>query len=106
MTARRTRGSGPQAARDADGERQHTSVFFKGSGPGSTAYCRKTYAAALEQTEQMYRAAALVGPATRPLQVFYSLRQAGRATESFFERHFAAAAQPAGSGWTTHTMAA
>ncbi|MBQ0867333.1 MULTISPECIES: YaaC family protein [Streptomyces] len=40
---------------------------------------RKTYAAALEQTEQMFRAAAVVGPATRPLQVFYGLSQAGRA---------------------------
>nr|WSW49857.1 YaaC family protein [Streptomyces sp. NBC_01001] len=40
---------------------------------------RKTYAAALEQAEQMFRAAAVVGPATRPLQVFYGLSQAGRA---------------------------
>ncbi|MEU0839521.1 YaaC family protein [Streptomyces sp. NPDC005962] len=40
---------------------------------------RKTYSAALEQTEQMFRAAAVVGPATRPLQVFYGLSQAGRA---------------------------
>ncbi|MFF4755215.1 YaaC family protein [Streptomyces sp. NPDC002514] len=44
-----------------------------------TASRRKTYAAALEQTEQMFRAAAVVGPATRPLQVFYGLSQAGRA---------------------------
>ncbi|MFD6471549.1 YaaC family protein [Streptomyces goshikiensis] len=40
---------------------------------------RKTYGAALEQAEQMFRAAAVVGPATRPLQVFYGLSQAGRA---------------------------
>lgn len=40
---------------------------------------RKTYAAAPEQAEQMFRAAATVGPATRPLQVFYGLSQAGRA---------------------------
>ncbi|MGW9382434.1 YaaC family protein [Streptomyces albidoflavus] len=40
---------------------------------------RRTYAAALEQAEQMFRAAAVVGPATRPLQVFYGLSQAGRA---------------------------
>ncbi|MET9347597.1 YaaC family protein [Streptomyces termitum] len=40
---------------------------------------RKTYAAALEQAEQMFRAAAVVTPATRPLQIFYGLSQAGRA---------------------------
>ncbi|MET9720280.1 YaaC family protein [Streptomyces rochei] len=45
-----------------------------GSGPR-----RRTYAAALEQAEQMFTAAAVVGPATRPLQVFYGLSQAGRA---------------------------
>ncbi|MFH8692501.1 YaaC family protein [Streptomyces anulatus] len=43
---------------------------------------RKTYAAALEQTGQMFRAAAVVGPATRPLQIFYGLSQAGRAIAS------------------------
>lgn len=40
---------------------------------------RATYVFALEQAEQMFRAAATVGPATRPLQVFYGLSQAGRA---------------------------
>ncbi|WP_405633746.1 YaaC family protein (plasmid) [Streptomyces sp. NBC_00016] len=45
----------------------------------STGARRKTYSAALEQLEQMFRAAAVVGPATRPLQVFYGLSQAGRA---------------------------
>jgi hypothetical protein len=34
---------------------------------------------ALEQAEQMFRAAVSVGPATRPLLVFYGLNQAGRA---------------------------
>ncbi|WP_030595670.1 YaaC family protein [Streptomyces anulatus] len=48
-------------------------------GRAGTGSRRKTYAAALEQTEQMFRAAAVVGPATRPLQVFYGLSQAGRA---------------------------
>ena len=48
-------------------------------GKAETGSRRKTYAAALEQTEQMFRAAAVVGPATRPLQVFYGLSQAGRA---------------------------
>ncbi|MFD9535328.1 YaaC family protein [Streptomyces sp. NPDC060010] len=48
-------------------------------GRASTGARRKTYAAALEQTGQMFRAAAVVDPATRPLQVFYGLSQAGRA---------------------------
>jgi hypothetical protein len=33
----------------------------------------------MEQAEQMFRAAAMVGHATRPLLVFYGLSQAGRA---------------------------
>ncbi|MFI1956240.1 YaaC family protein [Streptomyces xinghaiensis] len=45
----------------------------------NTGSRRKTYSAALEQLEQMFRAAAVVDPATRPLQVFYGLSQAGRA---------------------------
>ena len=40
---------------------------------------RKTYVFGLEQAEQMFRAAAVVGPATRPLLIFYGLSQAGRA---------------------------
>ncbi|MEV4968899.1 YaaC family protein [Streptomyces sp. NPDC024062] len=48
-------------------------------GKASGGARRKTYVAALEQAEQMFRAAAVVGPATRPLQVFYGLSQAGRA---------------------------
>lgn len=40
---------------------------------------QKTYAAALEQSEQTFQAAAAVGTATRPMQVFYGLSQAGRA---------------------------
>ncbi|MFC7024600.1 YaaC family protein [Promicromonospora thailandica] len=40
---------------------------------------RATYVFALEQAEQMFRAAATVGPATQPLLVFYGLSQAGRA---------------------------
>lgn len=46
------------------------------AGSGSR---HKTYATALEQAAQMFSAAAVVGPATRPLQVFYGLSQAGRA---------------------------
>jgi YaaC-like Protein len=40
---------------------------------------RKTYVFALEQAEQMFRAAAGAGVATRPLLAFYGLSQAGRA---------------------------
>jgi hypothetical protein len=45
----------------------------------ATSDRRATYVFALEQAEQMFRAAAMVGPATRPLLVFYGLSQAGRA---------------------------
>jgi hypothetical protein len=48
-------------------------------GRASSGARRKTYATALEQAGQMFKAAASVGPATRPLQVFYGLSQAGRA---------------------------
>lgn len=51
---------------------------------------RRTYVFALEQAEQMFRAAAGTGVATRPLLLFYGLSQAGRA--------IAAAAASAGSG--------
>ena len=51
---------------------------------------RRTYVFALEQAEQMFRAAAGTGVATRPLLVFYGLSQAGRA--------IAAAAASAGAG--------
>ncbi|WP_307160932.1 YaaC family protein [Streptomyces rishiriensis] len=40
---------------------------------------RETYVFALEQAEQMFRAAATVGPAAQPLLLFYGLSQAGRA---------------------------
>lgn len=40
---------------------------------------RRTYVFALEQAEQMFRAAVGTGVATRPLLVFYGLSQAGRA---------------------------
>ena len=49
-----------------------------GAASGS-AERRRTYVFALEQSEQMFRAAAGVGSATRPLLVFYGLSQAGRA---------------------------
>jgi hypothetical protein len=39
----------------------------------------KTYSTALEQAQQMFRAAEVVGPQTRSLLVFYGLSQAGRA---------------------------
>lgn len=40
---------------------------------------RVLYAAALEQFEQLRTAAAAIGPAARPLPLFYALSQAGRA---------------------------
>jgi len=54
----------PPAAADASAERRRTYVF------------------ALEQAEQMLGAARAVGPATRPLLIFYGLNQAGRAVAS------------------------
>ncbi|OQQ13133.1 hypothetical protein B0675_39580 [Streptomyces sp. M41(2017)] len=45
----------------------------------SSASRRKTYTAALEQTQQLLHAAAVVGPATSPILAFYGLSQAGRA---------------------------
>ncbi|MFF0898212.1 YaaC family protein [Streptomyces sp. NPDC003278] len=45
----------------------------------SSASRRKTYTAALEQAQQLFRAAAVVGPATSPILAFYGLSQAGRA---------------------------
>ncbi|MDG4826406.1 hypothetical protein O7635_31535 [Asanoa sp. WMMD1127] len=54
---------------------------------------RAVYTAALEQAEQLFRAAATVGPATRPLLAFYGLSQAGRSIAA------AASAAPAPDGW-------
>ena len=51
---------------------------------------RRTYVFALEQAEQMFRAASGTGVATRPMLLFYGLGPAGRAV--------AAAAASAGSG--------
>lgn len=48
-------------------------------GATENAERRRTYVFALEQAEQMFRAAESVGPAARPLLVFYGLSQAGRA---------------------------
>lgn len=49
------------------------------SSAATTDERRATYVFGLEQAEQMFRAAVTVGPATRPLLVFYGLSQAGRA---------------------------
>lgn len=40
---------------------------------------QRTYQAALGQAEELFRAAAVVSPASRPLPLFYGLSQAGRA---------------------------
>lgn len=45
----------------------------------ATPLRRRTYAAAMEQFEDLLRAAEQVGPAARPLPLFYALSQAGRA---------------------------
>ncbi|MFE6930868.1 YaaC family protein [Streptomyces sp. NPDC057699] len=47
---------------------------------GSTPERQAVYASALEQAEQFFRAARMVGPATQPALAFYGLSQAGRAT--------------------------
>lgn len=48
--------------------------------PTTTAVERRTtYVFALEQAEQMFRAATAIGTATRPLLIYYGLSQAGRA---------------------------
>ncbi len=52
---------------------------------------RRTYVSALEQAEQLFTAAEGVGPASRPLLLFYGLSQAGRA--------LAAAGRARGVGW-------
>lgn len=50
---------------------------------------REVFSSSLEQAEQLFRAAATVGVATKPLLAFYGLAQAGRAI----------AAAVAGDGW-------
>lgn len=54
---------------------------LRASPPGrATTSARKgTFKAALEQAQQLFNAAAGVGPAARPLLLFYGLSQAGRA---------------------------
>jgi hypothetical protein len=53
---------------------------------GLDAQRRRTFQAALEQSEQFLRAAASVGYETKPVQVFYGLSQAGRAIAAASER--------------------
>jgi hypothetical protein len=48
---------------------------------------RETFALALEQSEQLFSAAATVGPSTRPILIFYGLSQAGRALVAAREEH-------------------
>lgn len=47
---------------------------------------KPTFAAAMEQSEQLFAAAEAVGPEARPLPLFYALSQAGRAIAAAFER--------------------
>ncbi|MFG2815024.1 YaaC family protein [Streptomyces sp. NPDC048410] len=48
-------------------------------GYASSGSRQKLFSSALEQSEQLFTAAASVGPASRPLVLFYGLSQAGRA---------------------------
>lgn len=56
---------------------------LRASPPGHVTEPRRaTFAMALEQAEQLFNAAAGIEPAARPLALFYSLSQAGRALVS------------------------
>lgn len=52
---------------------------------------RKVFSASLEQAEQLFHAAEALGPAARPIDLFYGLSQSGRA--------LMAAAEPAPDKW-------
>jgi hypothetical protein len=54
-------------------------------GTGGHASRHSTFCAAIEQSEQLFTAAAQVGYAARPLPLFYGLSQAGRALTACFE---------------------
>jgi hypothetical protein len=45
---------------------------------------RLIFAAALEQAEQQFLAAAAIGVQSRPLNLFYGLSQAGRASQQLW----------------------
>lgn len=65
---------------------------LRANPPGNAGGTRQpTFTMALEQAEQLFRAAADTGPASRPLPLFYGLSQAGRAV---------VAARDAGAHWT------
>lgn len=62
--------------------------------PGHAAGARQaTFTMALEQAEQLFAAAETIGPAARPLTLFYGLSQAGRAI---------AAARVPGTDWKSN----
>ncbi len=70
---------------------------FPPGAASSGEHCKNratTFNAALEQAEQMFTAAATVGPQTRPLLLFYGLSQAGRAIAAAATRLSAAKAGP------------
>ncbi|MFK0264227.1 YaaC family protein [Streptomyces angustmyceticus] len=48
-------------------------------GYATSGQRRKVFSAAIEQAEQLFRAASTVGPASRPVLLYYGLSQAGRA---------------------------
>ncbi|WP_443059183.1 YaaC family protein [Streptomyces sp. NBC_00435] len=79
-----TSASSPPCGKPPDGCRTRAlgsvgAATSEPAGPPGGGARRSTCAAALERAEQMFRAATVVRSATRPLQVFYGLRQAGRA---------------------------
>jgi hypothetical protein len=67
---------------------------------------RATFQSALEQCEQFLTAARGVGYATRPVQLFYALSQAGRAIVAASPRIGNQAWKVSGHGLTAHTNAA
>ena len=68
---------------DSATERAHWSDLrgtrHRPPGAARSGVRQKTYVSALQQAEELFRAASVVGPATRPLLQFYGLSQAGRA---------------------------
>lgn len=84
----------------ADIERTPRDITWRGirnlraNPPGHAGGVRQaTFAMALEQAEQLFAAAETIGPAARPLTLFYGLAQAGRAIS---------AARIAGDDWQSN----
>lgn len=72
---------------------------------GKEGQRRATFTSSLEQAEQMFRAAARVGTATRALPLFYGLSQAGRAVACAAKAAKGDAWRLGGHGITTQHLA-